>query len=306
MRWMALAFPLTVIVTVLNRWSWTDAWGADRIVTYFVDPLSFSSLSLVLALSSLVALSLTRPPVGSLKWILGLGGLLCGLFLSVKSGSRTGWLGIPVFLALWFHYALIPQYGRRVGMAGALLLAAVTGAFASNPALIQKFQLGLHELLSYQWQAMNPDGSITLRISMYRMGLHYFLQNPLMGWGEHGWLAAANAPEFKAFASEFAIYKQPLAGFHNEILTSAVRSGIWGLASAIGFFAVPMAVSLRTLRRHPSPVDRLVALGLLVFIVQLLMAAMGTEVNNLVFLASFNGLTLAVGMGWLLSAHRRP
>ena len=117
-----------------------------------------------------------------------------------------------------------------------------------------------------------------------------------------GAVAAANAAEFKTFASDFAIYQQPLAGFHNEILTSSVRSGIWGLIAAVGFFAGPVALSLRTLRADPSRDERLVALGLLVFSLHLLVVSLGTEVNNLVFLASFNGLTLAMGMGYLLRA----
>ena len=303
--WMAIIFPLTLIGTLLNRRAWTDAWGADRIVTYFVDPLSFSSLTLVLALLSLVALSMVRPSARWLGRLIGAAGILCGLFLSVKGGSRTGWIGIPLFLFLWLRYAVLPLHGRRPALAATVaLLTAVIVVFALNPALIQKFQVGLNEVLSYQWQSVNTDGSITIRISMYRMGFHYFLESPLMGWGEHGWLAAANAPEFKTFASEFAIYQQPLAGFHNEILTSSVRSGIWGLMSAIAFFAGPIALSLRTLRRQPGHTERLVALGVLVFSVHLLMASIGTEVNNLVFLASFNGLTLAIGMGWLLSVNR--
>ena len=302
-RWMAMVFPLALIGTLLNRWSWTDAWGAERIVTYFVDPLSFSSLTLVLALLSLIALTLVPSPGGWLGRLVGLAGIACGLFLSAKSGSRTGWLGVPLTLALWLHYAVVPAHGRRWALSAALLsLVAVAGVLVANPALIQKFQLGLQEWLTYRWDAINPDGSITLRISMYRMGIHYFLQSPLMGWGEHGWLAAANAAEFKTFASDFAIYQQPLAGFHNEILTSSVRSGIWGLIAAVGFFAGPVALSLRTLRADPSRDERLVALGLLVFSLHLLVVSLGTEVNNLVFLASFNGLTLAMGMGYLLRA----
>jgi len=305
--WLSYSFPLCLIGTLLVPWSWTEAWGAHRMTTYFVDPLSLSSLTLALALMSLIAL----PPQGLaqrwLAWLCGGLGVWSGVLLSLGSGSRTGWLGLPFCLGLWIHYLLIPRQGQRVaGLALVLALLAFALIPLLAPALVEKIELGWNELRAYRWQAMNPDSSIGLRISTYRMGIEYFLQRPWAGWGEHGWRTAADTSAFQVFASDFSIYVQTMSGFHNEILTSSVRSGVWGLLSAAGFFAGPAAFGMRVLRRNPGERERLVVVGLLVFIVHLFIVSLGTEVNHLVFLASFNGLTLAVAMGWLFSTRREP
>lgn len=302
--WLKWVFPLTLLWTLADTPSWTTDWGAERIVTYFVDPLSFGSLSLLLALLCLCATSLTWHTATWAARLLGLAGFVCGMFLSVKSGSRTGWLMLPFFLWIWLQFVLAPRYGARRAC-GLLLAPVICGIvlFFTHPQLTNKFIYGLHEILAYRWHDMNPDASVTLRISMHRMALYYFAQNPWSGWGEHGWLAIADTPYFKTFASDFAIHQQPLAGFHNEVLTSAVRSGVWGLLSSLAFFLVPFTLSLQFLRRAINDNVKLIALGTLVYITHLFMAAQGTEVNNLVFLASFNGLSLAVLLGSLFATQ---
>ena len=93
-------------------------------------------------------------------------------------------------------------------------------------------------------------------------------------------------------------------GFHNEIITSAVRSGVWGLVSATAFFSVPALAAASHLGRHHSDTTRAIALVSLVFITHLFMAALDTEVNNLVFLSAFNGLSLATMLGAMLFSAR--
>jgi O-antigen ligase len=57
-----------------------------------------------------------------------------------------------------------------------------------------------------------------------------------------------NSPDILQYASEYA-RNFPGHGFHNEILTSAVRYGIWGLASSINFFLPPIIWAVKILRK---------------------------------------------------------
>ena len=52
-----------------------------------------------------------------------------------------------------------------------------------------------------------------------------------------GWKELMNSPEIVQYYSECA-RNFPEHGFHNEILTSAVRLGIWGLVSSIALFFI--------------------------------------------------------------------
>ena len=105
-----------------------------------------------------------------------------------------------------------------------------------------------------------------------------------------------NSPEIVQFASDFA-RNYPEHGFHNEILTSAVRSGIWGLVSSIAFFLFPIIWAVKILQKSTNVDLKLFGFFILFFVLHMLLAGMTTEVTNLVFLASFLGLTISVLVG---------
>ena len=98
------------------------------------------------------------------------------------------------------------------------------------------------------------------------------------------------------FASQNA-RESPKHGFHNEIITNLVRSGVWGLMASIGLFGVVLKRAIQGLRLKSTGDHRLVSLTLLVFISHLFIVGLTTEITNLVFLSSFIGLTLAVLLG---------
>jgi O-antigen ligase len=57
-----------------------------------------------------------------------------------------------------------------------------------------------------------------------------------------------NSPEIVQYASVYA-RNFPEHGFHNEILTSAVRSGIWGLLSSLALFFFPIIWAVKILKK---------------------------------------------------------
>ena len=236
--------------------------------------------------------------------LLGIAGILCGFYLSAKSGSRTGWANLPVFFAVWITFIATQKFTVRTTV---LIVAAMTSvavvAVMSQPFLVGKLVKAVNEIRTYQWNAINPDESVMMRISFYRMGLFYFLQNPMAGWGDLGWQRLMNAPEITVYASE---YTREFAknGFHNEVVTSAVRSGIWGLLSALGFLLIPLAYAFKVLRRNRyGSATYFNGFFLLVYMLHLLISGMTTEVINLIFLASFHGLVIATVAGECIRMH---
>jgi O-antigen ligase len=128
------------------------------------------------------------------------------------------------------------------------------------------------------------------------MAIFYFLQNPILGWGDLGWRDLMDSPELVKFAPE-VVRRFPEHGFHNEILTSAVRSGIWGLVSSITFFLFPIIWAVKILLKSINVNLKLFGFFIIFLMLHLFLASMSTEVTNLVFLASFLGLTISVLVG---------
>ena len=295
--WMKYFFPLTLIWTFTYRPSWTTNWGAHVITTYFVDVLSFGSLTLLFALLSFAALTFFWPRLSWLSRFISIASCLIGLYLSVKSGSRTGWLNIPIFLIVWALGFSLPTYGRLATLLILFLLLITAGVFIqSSPFFTNKVLAAINEVSNYRWDATSTEGSTDRRISFYRMALFYFLHNPIKGWGDLGWKELMNSHEIVQYASEYT-RNFPEHGFHNEILTSAVRSGIWGLVSSITFFLFPAIWAVKILQKSTNVDHKLFGFFILFLILHMLLAGMTTEVTNLVFLASFLGLTISVIVG---------
>ena len=295
--WMKYCFPLTLIWTFTYRPSWITNWGTPQITTYFVDVLSFGSLTLLFALLIFAALTFFWSRMNWLSRFISIASVFIGFYLSVGSGSKTGWLNVPVFLIIWVLGFSLPNYGRLKTSLLLFIFLISAGIFIqSNSNFTNKLLTAVNELSNYQWNKLNGEGSVLERISFFRMALFYFLQNPISGWGDLGWRVIVDSPELVKFAPEF-VRRFPEHGFHNEILTSAVRSGIWGLVSSIAFFLFPIIWAVRILQKSFNVDLKLFGFFILFLILHMLLAGMSTEVTNLVFLASFLGLTISVLVG---------
>lgn len=301
--WMKYSFPLALIWTFIDRPSWTDKWP-QQITTYFVDPLSFGSLTLLFGLFSFASLSFFWYRISWLARLVLLLALVLGFYLSVKSGSRTGWLNLPVFIAIWFFGFALQTLGKLRSLLILFGFFLMAGVFInSSPFFISKILAGINEVSVYQWNTRTTEGSAGIRLTFYRMAVFYFLHSPLQGWGDLGWQTLANSPEITQYASEHA-RQFPENGFHNEILTNSIRSGVWGLISSVAFFFCPILWSVRKLRQHTTLEESFLGFFILFLMLHLFLAGMTTEVTNLVFLASFSGLSIAVMVGESLYSER--
>jgi O-antigen ligase len=290
-QWTLTMLPIAMLVTLPFFHFTSSAFGNQR-GTYFVDPLTFGSYTLLFSLLSLAALTHFWQDISTPRRLLSVLGIIVGLYMSVTTHSRSGWINLPVFLLLWTVLLLKPKWGLAkslMPLAGILVLTCLF--LWIKPALLERFSLAIQELMSYRWDEMNPDTSVGMRIAFYRFAYFYFLQSPIAGWGDLGWMKLMNSPELMVYASEFA---RDFAknGFHNEIVTSTIRSGIWGLGASVLFFAVPVYRAVRGLNVHDHT-TKYHSFVILVFIIHLFATGMTTEVTNLVFLCSFIGLGLS-------------
>ena len=296
--WMTIVLPLTLLWTLFFRINWPTNWGADlTLTTYFVDPLSFGCYTLLFAFLVLLGVSEFWNKVDvTIRCLCGLA-ILAGFYLSLTSGSRTGWFNLPIFITIWALWVLKPMLGgKKTISVVTILLVFLMGMLSSNEYLLNKFFLAWAEISNYKINEMNEDTSVGLRLSFYRFGTIFFLERPFSGWGDLGWMSQINKEEISQFASQFA-RESPKHGFHNEIITNAVRSGIWGLIASLSLFGVVFIRAIHGLSLKSTGEHRIVSLTLLVFISHLFIAGLTTEITNLVFLSSFIGLSLAVLLG---------
>lgn len=299
-KWMSYSFPIVTLLALANILIDPNLhWGATRLSTQAVDPLMFGSLSLTFGLLSLISIKLHDHHS---KWLIlyKLIGFATGIYLSIASGSRTGWLALPIigFLWLYFNRAKFTLPTKIIGILS--ILTFITSAYFLSSNVQQRVDITAKEVLAYQWNTDTPSDntSVGARISFARMAVFLLAQKPLSGWGDGNFESVINDPALNF--STFETKKVALeAGFHNDITANMVRSGIWGLIATVALFLIPALFFIRNMRSKYKK-QRDVAFLALAFLVCQFVSSLSMEIFNLRYSASFYGLMLAVFCGQIL------
>jgi len=299
-KWMSYTFPLATLLALANIiWDPNLFWGASRLTTKALDPLNFGSLSFTFALLSLISIKLHDTDS---KWLLiyKLIGFSTGIYLSVLSGSRTGWLAIPLILIFWLYYDHAKFTWKVKSSVTISIFAIIFSSYFFSPTIHQRVDEAHSDFISYKWNSDQPNdyNSFGARISFARIAMILFELRPLGGWGDGGYESVINNPALNFSLPETK--KMALkAGFHNDITANMVRSGIWGLIATLTLFLIPALFFMRNLRSEHKK-QRDVAFLALTFFACQFMSSLSMEIFNLRYSASFYGLMIALFCGQII------
>lgn len=294
--------PLSLIIAVgaILYYPETSTYWGGRYASYFVDPLTFGGYALVIGFTCLFQLNLDKDhyALTALKLI----GFACALFLSMGSGSRSGWIAIPFVLVLWIFFN---RRQKKLVMSSMLiLLMTFTLAMILNDSLQQRVASIFQE--AYSWftnQANKEEGSGGMRLTMWKMSWVLFLESPWYGYGDPiGYKHLLSQPLLTSFAGPNALGAITL-GPHHEIFGQMLRSGIFGLIAGLLLFFAPMGIFIQQLRQNSHNIAAQVGLA---FVLGLFVCSLSIEVFNLKYTTSFYALMLACLGAQALSCDQRP
>jgi O-antigen ligase len=283
---LAVAYGLLEIAGPDPRWPTRDT-------TRVVDPLVFGYFTLTFGMMCLASI---RPRDwrgwARLGVLLRLAGLALGLYLSVRSGSRSGWLAVPIVLAIWLYH----HWGRghplatvRAVLAGVAMSLA---AYLLVPTVAARLDQAVHEATEYTWHSVPAETSVGLRITYLRIASDVFAMHPLAGVGDTSRTPPAPLSAFP-YASHMAVQAAFSSAFHNQLVSNAVRNGIGGLLSTAALLFVPLAACARRLRRSVRGSGKDVMMGL-AFSICMVVSSFSTEIVDLKFAASFYAVMVAL------------
>jgi O-antigen ligase len=302
---LEFSIPAASIITyLLIPYVPVTVWSSypDRLTNHFIDPLIFGQVSLALGVMSILMIS----PSEKRPWFITLfkliGGL-AGIYLSLRSGSRTGWLAVPLIIFLWVvHYSPFSRW-KTVLFAILITSSVVTGMYFGSNTIKSRMYDMRFEIEAYQWNAMNPDTSIAHRISWMRIGLHYFLMRPLSGWGNDSLTNNINDENISVFSSKASRDELLAVGFHNDFIANAVRYGVGGLLATIAIFFIPLIFFAYCLRYHKQ-VESFAMIGLAYVLIQSV-SSLSYHVLDFKFMASFYALMVSVLIGVIINKVRQ-
>lgn len=260
-----------------------------RISNMFLHPIHFGDLALALGFLSLFSIHMVGRD-NKFVVVLKLLGWLAGLYASVASGSRGGWLAIPVMLLAWLIIQNKERHLVRLPVAFALIFLAAVGGYFFVGVIHERVDFIYTDLMA-AWHG-NDDTSLGIRLQLWKVALLLFQENPVFGVGSGGFAPMMTTLSQSGLITQLAAH-DGAGEVHNYILASMARLGIFGLLSALAIYLVPLALFLKTAKSN-RPVTKKASMMGICLVLGFLVFGLSVETFNLKMVAAFYGLTLAV------------
>ncbi len=266
-----------------------QAWGG-RFSTYFVDPNTFGINTMLLAflcLFSIDALSKDGLALRLLKYA----GVLAGVYLEMKSQTRSAWIAEPVMLALWVAIYWQSKSKKELLISVLISVVAIVGFYFFVDFFHARVNSIYYEISSWI-NKTNTETSTGFRLSFWQISWVLFKQSPLCGYGDLGYQSQLLMPQIQSAFSQEVISLMERVGPHNEYLANMLRSGIFGFIAVSAQFFVPGLVFIRGLKSSTQGIKSASAMGLC-FVMGLMITGLSQEVFTLKYTNSFYGLMIA-------------
>ena len=198
-------------------------------------PIIFGDLAVVLSCMALFGVLYFEKAQrnGWLRTYLLLGTLM-GVWASLLSGTKGGWLSIVMFL---FIFAWRLTAGKRAGWRWAWVIGIF--AILTSGVLLAPKDLVWHRLAGMWQHALNwfqtgevTDWSVSIRLELWSYAWQLFAERPLLGWSGGDALA-----KLADHLRPFNVPPGVAPVFENDLLHYATVSGLMGVTSVVALYA---------------------------------------------------------------------
>lgn len=266
-------------------------WGGRYTTSLFFNLIHFNDTALILGFLSLFSINLKQKshPFGV---ILKICGLLAGVYMSIQSGERGGWLAIPFLLVIWVAMNIKERRLLTLSLAVLFVISVSWLSYVKIDVIHYRIDAIFSDLKSYSQGSYGKDTSIGIRLQLYLAALHLFVEHPIFGIGPGGF--ADIMPELISCGE-----LTPAGGafgaseVHNEILAKCAETGVFGLISILSIYFVPWYIFWRT-TKSLDLTSRAAALMGFCLVTGFFIFGLTVEIFDLKMTAAFYALTLAV------------
>lgn len=170
-------------------------------------------------------------------WLMLLiGGAAGGVLASIFSGTRGGWLVVPLVLGI-FYVVYTHRWRARWRWLGVCsVLALILAVYAIPQSGVAK-RTDKAVIEVHRYIEGTGFGSVGARLEMYRGALWLMSEQPVMGYGHQGYEPAMQTLKVTGVLSP------GLGNYwhaHNDLLDAWVRRGVPGFLMVLGLYLVPL------------------------------------------------------------------
>jgi predicted lipopolysaccharide heptosyltransferase III len=203
-----------------------EIWNhADRLGNSFTNPIPFGDTALLLAFLSVVPITMSgRMRVA--ETAIRIMAFLLGGYASYLSGSRGGWIALPLFI--WAAVGGLHRLSsRRARIALGCAIVAFFVALASSRIVVQRVDAVVSD--ARRMQQGEIDTSLGLRLELWRASALIYVRHPAFGVGRGRLEEALNGLAERGEAPRAIVN----AGAHSEFFSALSQMGTAGVAALL-------------------------------------------------------------------------
>lgn len=212
--------------------------GVER-ATGHIYVIQFGNIGLMLGVMSLLGLLYYRVhPRSTARDVWLLAGALAGAMVSVLSGTRGGWVGVPLLLwVLWRAFAPFLSGRDKAMTISLLLLAAVAVLALPQTGVSQRIAQAQAEVQRHL-AGESPGPSLGQRLQLWPLAGELIAQKPWLGWGQGGY----DRERDRRMADGRLDLQKPFVHVHNDFLDVSVKRGLPAGLLLLGVLLMPLLV----------------------------------------------------------------
>lgn len=269
-EWLAMGLAVGAILAALITSYQKFILDAARAFSHQM-PIQSGNISMTLGLLCLCVM-LYYYRLNKTKWVaLFSFASFCGILGSLLSGSRGGWVLLPVILFVFYqmHKEYLSSRARTITVICTLGLVAFCFVPQTGiPDRVKQGQQDLDRYLSGQWHGQNADNSLGMRFLLWESAWNSFLDKPVFGWGRNGirdsQLQQVHEGEITKTVYDFDSHA------HNQYLDEMSKRGLVGLAALLAIFFVPLSLFRRTFNQQNTPKEQAIAAMGIMFVLSMM------------------------------------
>ena len=294
---LQFAFPLAAITGFLMSKNLGEC-GGNRSGIDTLDLIHFGDFELLMGTLSLFSIDWLSRDKLSLR-ILKVFGFAAGVLASIASGSRGGWVAIPVFIAIFVYFRSSRISWKVVVTSSLSAVLAITIAFFASTSLQHRVNEMVEDITVFDQG--NRDTSTGIRWLLYKAAVDIFSRHPIFGVGPEGF-----ALEMKPMVEAGKLTPQAAelgrGEVHNDILAKAAGMGVFGLIAILASYFVPFRLFWQATKSTSTQIRRAGILGI-TFVSGFIIFGLTAETLSLTMATAFYSFTVAVLLAVCFNIH---
>ncbi len=263
-----------------------------------LDLIHFGDFALVMGVLSVSGIDWSGRDAPLLR-VFKVAGFIAGMYASIVSGSRGGWIAIPVFLVIFIYFRMGRVTLKALFFVPLMMVIAGLVAYESSHEIHHRVDTLVGDVTSLQQG--NPDTSTGIRMQLFIAAAKVFVNHPVFGVGPEGFAGEMDAMQKAGLITPMAA-DLGRGEVHNELLSKAAGIGMLGLIALLATYLVPARIFYRSMRSQVPKIRQSGMLGL-VFVSGFMVFGLTAETLNLTMASAFYGLTVAVLLAACLNVH---